>query len=173
MQHGHSSVGLAVTGHHRCSPAPQPPASAAGAAAHWGHSYHTAWTASWKQYLYIYHIFTQYLPFCKTISYLTISLPAPPPVWFFSCCLLIPSASFFSLLWLFCFLCFFSSSISRFLFSIEFFSFLPIFLSTVYIDEIGFFCSSTEDNHCRNCHLRAKIHITERKKYKRQGIKKK
>lgn len=33
--------------------------------------------STWKQYLYIYHIFTQYLPFCKTISYLTIS-PLPP-----------------------------------------------------------------------------------------------
>lgn len=29
----------------------------------------------WKQYLYIYYIFTQYLPCCKTISYLTINLP--------------------------------------------------------------------------------------------------
>lgn len=29
----------------------------------------------WKQYLYIYKIFTQYLPRCKTISYLTINLP--------------------------------------------------------------------------------------------------
>lgn len=28
----------------------------------------------WKQYLYIYYIFTQYLPCCKTISYLTINL---------------------------------------------------------------------------------------------------
>lgn len=35
--------------------------------------------SSWKQYLYIYHIFTQYLPFRKTMSYLTISLPVPPP----------------------------------------------------------------------------------------------
>lgn len=31
--------------------------------------------SSWKQYLYIYYIFTQYLPFCKTISYLTINSP--------------------------------------------------------------------------------------------------
>lgn len=29
----------------------------------------------WKQYLYIYYIFTQYLPRCKTISYLTINSP--------------------------------------------------------------------------------------------------
>lgn len=29
----------------------------------------------WKQYLYIYYIFTQYLPCCKTMPYLTINLP--------------------------------------------------------------------------------------------------
>ena len=84
----------------------------------------------WKQYLYIYYIFTQYLPRCKTISYLTINspmfsfsffswsclIPPPPPLLppyhiclslsllFFSSCFLLSSGVFF----------FFSSSMPQF-----------------------------------------------------------
>lgn len=35
-----------------------------------------------------------------------------------------------------------------------------IFLFALYIDEIGFFCSPMEDNHCGNCHLIAMFHST-------------
>lgn len=37
---------------------------------------------------------------------------------------------------------------------------LSILLFALYIDEIGFFCSPMEDNHCGNCHPIAKFHCT-------------
>lgn len=75
----------------------------------------------WKQYLYIYYIFTQYLPSCKTISYLTIS-----PCFFslfFSPCLFpafLPSIPHLPL---------YISPFSAFFFFFEwcFFSFMPQF----------------------------------------------
>lgn len=134
--------------------------------------------SSRKQYLYIYHIFTQYLPFCKTISYLTITLPVPlpPAVWFLSGCLFLPFASFFPLLWLFRFCAIFLLRISIsffFFFSIEFF-FLPPHLSIRHVYRWNWIfllfrggqslpqlpSQSKDPHHC------------ERKKYKRQGIKK-
>lgn len=114
----------------------------------------------WKQYLYIYYIFTQYLPCCKTISYLTINLPVfffPPAMSHFIPPFL-PHLSLYICPFFECFF-FIRASISLFSEGI----FLPFFLSfffALYIDEIGFFCSPTEDNHSSNCHLIAKFHST-------------
>lgn len=84
----------------------------------------------WKQYLYIYYIFTQYLPRCKTISYLTINSPM---LFFFlsltmsyssptntePLCLLSSLLSFFK--WCF----FFASSVPQFNFYIFFSEKIP------------------------------------------------
>lgn len=133
--------------------------------------------SSWKQYLYIYHIFTQYLPFRKTMSYLTISLPVPPlpPCSLVLFMLPPPSIRIFLLspLAFQLFVLSFFSSISRFRFSIEFF-FLPPHLSIRRVYRWNWIfllfhggqlllqlpSQSKDPHHC------------ERKKYKRQGIKK-
>lgn len=85
----------------------------------------------WKQYLYIYYIFTQYLPRCKTISYLTINspmlfffypspclIPAPPTLNLSACfllCFLFSNGVFF----------FFASSVPQFNFYIFFSEKIP------------------------------------------------
>ena len=145
----------------------------------------------WKQYLYIYYIFTQYLPCCKTISYLTINSPMflPPPLFFLPCLFPAPFSTtvtsvslylsfFFEWCFFFCFTPQFHFFHKRFFFPSPHLSFRPFyffnfvffsflcgrffshFLFALYIDEIGFFCSPMEDNHCGNCHLIAKFHST-------------
>lgn len=127
----------------------------------------------WKQYLYIYYIFTQYLPCCKTISYLTINFPMFFPLFFSSfhvsfqpsllpylSLYISPFSSFFFLLFFWVVFFFFFMPQFHFFQKRFFFSFFSIFLFTLYIDEIGFFCSPMEDNHCSNCHLIAKFHST-------------
>lgn len=83
-----------------------------------------------------------------------MSLSSPPSPPHLSLCISPFSAFFFLSVF------FLHASISFFLSEEIFLPLISIFLFALYIDEIGFFCSPMEDNHCSNCHLIAKFHST-------------
>ncbi len=90
---------------------------------------------------------------CFFFPSMSLSSPPPPSSPYRALCIS-PLSAFLFLSGVF----FFFMPQSHLFLQKRFFFFLSVFLFTLYIDEIGFFCSPMEDNHCSNCHLIAKFH---------------